>query len=320
MTHASIATTPSTGVGREQLQYTQEDYDFIEEITADDTPITYKPSPSLIPKHIRRLLADSYEAILLNEQYCYPWSTPVKDYEQNELTPWLDEVVMKIEGGESYMSHRDNYCMLSLALNKLGLQAPAFRPLPPIPWHADERTPEHMVLQRDRIVIDCHWLYCTKSKVYATEGVWRGIVNPKLTLQTGRIEKFAATKLRNESRADEILELKPFQQVQMAAMRGTKVHQAVKALRTAVTDSKGERTPAYFRRKTHKLQEWADSQPRFAKLYPKYRAYAMALELLENPTTKQVAQLAGLILGEPPLAASTAAQTLLKLKAIITGV
>lgn len=317
MTRTATQTTPNAGNDSEYVPYTQEDYDFIEEITADDSPISYKPSPSLIPKNIRQLLADSREAILLNEQYCYPWSNPAKGYEQNELATWLDKVVMKIEAGESYMRHRDIYCMLSLALNTLGLQAPAFRPLPPIPWHADERTPEHMVLQRDRIVIDCHWLHCTNSKVYATEGVWRGIVNPKLTLQTGRIEKFAATKLRNESRADEILELKLFQQVQMAAMRGRKVHQAVKALGAAVIDSKGGRTPAHFRQKTRKLQEWADTQPRFAKLYPKYRAYAMALELLESATTKQVAQLAGLILGEPPLADSTAAQTLVKLKSIV---
>lgn len=317
MTRTATQTTPNAGNDSEYVPYTQEDYDFIEEITADDSPISYKPSPSLIPKNIRQLLADSREAILLNEQYCYPWSNTAKSYEQNELATWLDKVVMKIEAGESYMRHRDIYCMLSLALNTLGLQAPAFRPLPPIPWHADERTPEHMVLQRDRIVIDCHWLHCTNSKVYATEGVWRGIVNPKLTLQTSRIEKFAATKLRNESRADEILELKLFQQVQMAAMRGTKVHQAVKALGVAVIDSKGGRTPAHFRQKTRKLQEWADTQPRFAKLYPKYRAYAMALELLESATTKQVAQLAGLILGEPPLADSTAAQTLVKLKSIV---
>lgn len=317
MINTTTQTTPNAGNDSEYVPYTQEDYDFIEEITADDTPITNKPSPSLIPKHIRQLWADSHEAIILNEQYSYPWSTPVKGYEQNELTTWLDEVVMKIEAGETYMRHREIYCMLSLALNTLGLQAPAFRPLPPIPWHADERTPEHMVLQRDRIVIDCHWLHCTKSKVYASEGVWRGIVNPRLTLQTTRIEKFAATKLRNESRADEILELQPFQQVQMAAMRGTKVRQGFKALGSAVIDSAGGRTPTLFRKKIQKLREWTDTQPRFAKLYPKYRAYAMALELLEGPTTRQVAQLAGLIIGQPPLAESTAAQTLVKLKAIV---
>jgi len=316
MTCASLQKKPEARDDRDFVPYSQEDYDFIEEITADDTPITYRPLPTLIPKHIRQCFADNHEAIVLNEQYCFPWSEPLGSLQQIELATWLDEVVMKIETGESYMRHRDIYCMLSLALNKLGLQAPAFRPLPQIPWHANERTPEHMVHQRDRIVIDCHWLYCTKSKVYATEGVWRGIVNPKLTMQTDRIEKFAATKLRNDSRADEILELNPFQQAQMAAMRGTKVRQAFKALGAAVVDSAGGRTPARFRQKTRKLQEWADSQPRFAKLYPKYRAYAMALELLETPTTRQVAQLAGLILGEPPLADSTATQTLMKLKRI----
>ncbi len=320
MTHAAIDRTLSAGVGREYVPYTQEDYDFIEEITTDDTLITNKPSSALIPQKIRQLLADSHEATLLNEQYCFPWSSSLGRQEQIVLAVWLDEIVAKIEASKRYIRHRDIYCLLSLAMNTLGLQAPAFRPQPMIPWRSEERTLEHMLIQRDRIVIDCHWLYCTKSKVYATEGSWRGIVNPKLSLQTDRIEEFAATKLRNDSRADEILELKPFQQLQMAAMRGAKVQKAFKDLGAAVTDATGRRTPTHFRKVTSKLQEWSDTQPRFAKLYRKYRAYAMALELIEMPTTRQVAQLAGLILGEPPLAASTATQTLLKLKAIIKGV
>jgi hypothetical protein len=127
---------------------------------------------------------------------------------------------------------------------------------------------KHMLIQRDRVVIDCHWLYTTKSKVYAKEGTWRGLVNPKLTLQTKRIEQFAATKLRNESRADEVLELRPFQQVQMAAMRGRCVQAAFKNLGDAVVDGSGGRTPSRFRKLTAKLQDWADSQPRFQKLYP----------------------------------------------------
>ncbi len=318
MTYAPTCSPSSALDTREEAPYTEEDYDFIAETTEDFVPIIYKPSPSLLPLRIRMVFFHKRMAELLNQRYSFPWSCFERP-DQEELAPWLDEVVMKINSDEDgYMRHRDVYCMLSLAMNLLGLQAPAFRPQPTIPWLADARTFEHMVIQRDRIVIDCHWLFCTKSKVYATEGTWRGIVNPKLTLQTERIEMFAATKLRNDSRADEILQLDTFQQAQMAAMRGAQVQKAFKSMGTAAISASGERVPTRFRQITRKLQNWANSQPRFAKLYPKYRAYAIALELLEKPSIKQVSQLAGLILGEPPLTESTATQTLRKLKGLIS--
>lgn len=295
---------------------TDEDLDFISEIAADvDAPaLHFIPRRSMVPLMAIITVADKPSSAGPVTDFRFPWSSVQGTVEQPELAELLEELVARINGGDGYQRHRMSFCTLSLAMNILGLKAPAFRPQPTIPKLASDQTPEHLLIQRDRIVIDCHWLYATKSKVYATEGTWRGMMNPKLALQMSRIEQFAATKLRNDSRADEILELNSFQQIQMAAMRGSKVQQAFQALREGKVDSTGHRTPARFRRITAKLQDWTDSQARFEKLYPKYRAYAMALELLEAPTTEQVAQMAGLILGEPPLSYTTAAQTLAKLK------
>jgi hypothetical protein len=319
MTYAPTCSPSSALDIREDVPYTEEDYDFIAEITEDCTPINYKPLRSLIPLRLRMRRLELDTAEQLGHAYNFPWRSSLRNLDQSELATLLDEVVLQIEAGnDGYMRHRDTYCRLSLAMNELGLQAPAFRPQPTIPWETDLRTSEHMVVQRDRIAIDCHWLFCSESKVYATEGKWRGIVNPKLTLQTERIEKFAATKLRNDSRAEEILQLNTFQQVQMAAMRGAQVQKAFKSMGTVAIDASGVRVPSRFRQITRKLQNWANSQPRFAKLYPKYRAYAIALELLEEPSIKQVSQLAGLILGEPPLTESTATQTLRKLNDLIS--
>jgi hypothetical protein len=311
-----LSPTPATSERFKHLD--QEDLDFAAELVADSEG----PFLHFIARRGRYVPVVS----VLDRGHCctgdgyqFPWGSLTKEVTQTELAELLDDLVARINGADGYERHRLSFCVLSQAMNVVGLQAPAFRPRPTIPGKASALTGVHMLIQRDRVVIDCHWLYTTKSKVYATEGEWRGIVNPKLTLQTERIEQFAATKLRNDSRADQVLELRHFQQVQMAAMRGERAQAAFKALGDSVVDGSGSRTPAHFRKLTAKLQDWADSQPRFEKLYPKYKAYAMALQLLDSPSVSQVASLAGLILGEAPLSYTAAAQTIQKLKTITAG-
>jgi hypothetical protein len=295
----------------ELFPYTADDHAFIEEITAEHPPIAYTPLPSLISRHLRWHLQAADELQVLSETYSFPWSSPFGVATQVELSNQLDEVLLKIQTQPwGYIRHRNLYCMLVLSMNTLGLQAPAFRHNPTIPWQASEQTTEHMLIQRDRIVIDCHWLYCTKSKMYANEGQWRGLVNPKLRLQTDRIEKFAATKVRNDYRANDLMKLTQFQQAQMAAIRNTQMQSNFRTLGAMVTGAGGVRTMGHFKRIDRAILEWSCSQSRFEKHYGKYRAYAMAYQLLDNPTRKQVAQLAGFIIGERPLNDSSARRTI----------
>jgi len=296
---------------RQYVPYTQEDYDFIAELTAECEPRHHVPSRTLISESLREFWRDSPTIARLNEAYSFPWSSPIGKLDQHELAMLMDEVTQRMHvHSEHYIRHRDMYCMLALAMNTLRLQAPSFRPQPPIPWRAEDRTPEHMLIQRDRIVIDCHWLHCTKSKVRATEDAWRGIVNSQLELKTEQIEKFASTKISNDYRAESIFNLNDFQQAQMAALRGKSMQKAFKDLGAMVTDATGARTAARFRKIERAIGQWCSSQARFEKFYDKYRAYALATELLSSTTLAQVAQLAGFILGEPPLSDSAARQTI----------
>lgn len=320
------ADSPTGALSAESIEsslnsFSEEDLEFVAELGADEPPSVHIiPRRSMIPIMATMQERDLGRLKPLPDDYRFTWAEFSKPAPQVDLAELMDELVTKVECGDGYAMHRRSYCVLSIAMNQLGLQAPAFRPQPSIPWKKADQTPEHMLIQRDRIVIDCHWLYATKSKVYANEGAWRGIVNPRLSLQTERIERFATTIIRNEYRADEALQLKPFQQVQMAAIRGVEVHERFRALRTAVTDASGGRTSARFRRVNRAIEVWTDSQPRFGKLYPKYRAYALALELLDAPKDEQLAKLAGLILGEKPLGLTAAAQTRSKLEQLISGI
>lgn len=317
MTASTIAQASSP----ELVPYTADDYSFIEEITADHPPIDYKPKPSLIPVHVRMQLRSAHEVQALSESYSFPWSSPIGAGSQADLAAQLDEVVLKIQDEPwGYIRNRDLYCMLALSLNELGLQAPAFRPSPTIPWLASEQTAEHLLIQRDRIAIDCHWLYCTKSRVYASEGNWSGLVNPKLGLQMTRIEKFAATKLSNDYRADDLMGLTELQQAQMAAIKSAKMQENFKALGAMVVGAGGVRTASRFKRIDRAIREWCSSQPRFEKHYGKYRAYARAVELLDRPSVQQIATLAGYIAGEKPLSESSARQTLAVLRRLISGI
>jgi len=316
--------TPSTiaqALSSELVPYTEEDYDYIEELSVEHPPIDYKPNPSLIPLRLRMKLRAAHEAQALSESYGFPWSSPIGRASQAEIAAQLDEVVLKIQNESwGYVRNRDLFCVLALSLNALGLQAPAFRPNPTIPWLTSEQTAEHLLIQRDRIVIDCHWLYCTKSKVYANEGAWRGLVNPKFGLQMARIEKFAATKVANDYRADDLMGLTQLQQVQMAAIKGAKMQANFKALGAMVTGAGGGRTASRFKRIDRAIREWCSSQPRFNKHYGKYRAFAMAVELLDRPSVQQVATLAGYIAGVKPLSESSARQTLAVLARLTAGI
>jgi hypothetical protein len=322
-THRDETRTIGADAERAEAPYTQADFDFIDEVTADSEPITYVPRASLIPTHamakVRQAISDLNALALLDDKYSFPWVAMVGTPSQAELMAEFDKLVMQIESGYvSYMASREVFCMLSLALNSTQLQAPAFRPQPPIPRTAADRTAEHLVIQRDRIVIDCHWLHCTKSKVCASEGAWRGIVEPSQELQVERIERFAATKIANDYRAESVLSLSVFQQTQLVAIRGNAVHQAFKNLRTMVIDGAGQRTAARFKRIERAISDWSSSQPRFGQLQKKYRAYAMASELLPGAPVTQKAHLAGMILGEPVLSESAARQTLKTLERLIS--
>jgi len=299
------------------VPYTQDDYDFISEITEATKPVSYKPS-----KWLLTLIGSLKGLASIKHGYFFPWSELIKSTSQVELTESLEEVIQKMrEEVFGYFRHRETYCMLSLAMNRLGLQAPAFRQQPAFPQRkGGEWPPEYLLIQRDRVVIDCHWLFCTKSKVYAQESKWRGIVNPKLKLQTQRIEEFACTMLTNEYRADSIFNLTEFQQAQMAALKGQEMNQRFRGLGEMVTNSAGKRTVARFKKIDRAIREWSISQPRFEKHYPKYRALALASELLEEPTQTRLAMLVGLILGEAPLSNSTIQQSRAVLDRLITKI
>lgn len=219
-----------------------------------------------------------------------------------DLMAKLDALVATNRDPHDYMGVNADYCDISYRLNEYGLWAPAFRPNFTIPAKNAERLPVHEILQQDRIVFDCHWLHKNKHHVSCQEDRWKSLFNLDQEFDVELAEEFASRAIKDEYRAEAILGLTLRQQVQLRALRGTVAKAAAQGL-IKYSRVDGKRIPSRLEVITLTVNRWAEKDPRVAKERDKYIAHAKARELLKpsSPTRKEIAELAGLIRGVPPL-------------------
>lgn len=265
-------------------------------------------APTALPKCVGELQS-------LTDSYKFPPSTDA-DHEHKssaQLAEELEQLVDGIQAPDDYVKVRDRYCAISVALNQRGLLAPAFREFPKISAHALKRGNEQMLIQRDRIVIDCHWLFCRAEVVEIYEGQWKGLLKRGKPLDMDRLATFAATKIKNESRAYGTLRLTDRQQCQLVALRGDSIGAQFKHL-TVSTYSRSARVPSTMEPVERAINRWCEKDRRMVAHRSKYLAYAKAKALLgPGALIFEIAELAGLIMGDPPLQESAARLTLKKL-------
>lgn len=157
-------------------------------------------------------------------------------------------------------------------------------------------------MQQDRVVIDCHWLHINKHPVFPREARWKSLFKLEEPFNFHLAREFSARGIKNEYRADAILGLTLRQQMQLQALRGTVAEATIQGL-DKYSRVDGKRTPPRLEIITLAINRWAEKDRRVAKHRDKYLAHAQARELLKssNPTRKEIAELAGLIRGVPPL-------------------
>lgn len=241
--------------------------------------------------------------------------TDICEGSSEELLSELEMLVGSVRNGAEYSTVRQRYCSLSIALNEKGVLAPAFRPYPAIPSLASSRTPVHMTLLRDRIVIDCHWLHFRHELVKVTreEAQWIGLLALDRPFDWVRVSAFAATGINAIHRADSLLYLSIRQQCQMLALKGADVAERAARLFRGNRLSKS-RTPPAIVRIRQAINRWCEKDKRVLRYEEKYLAYATSLYLLGvDRTILETAELAGFILGEAPLSESGARSTIAKL-------
>lgn len=148
-----------------------------------------------------------------------------KEWESEDILIHLDSLSRASKKIGQYLFIRKVFCALSIELNCRGLIAPVFRSSPAIPKGINKFSEAHLAIQRDRLVIDCHWLHSRKERVSISEVNWRGLLDTRKDFQYEKVAEFVSTSIRNEYRADAILRLTLRQQCQLAALRGNKTRE-----------------------------------------------------------------------------------------------
>jgi hypothetical protein len=214
----------------------------------------------------------------------------------------------------AYMTSRDDYLAASFELNERGLLAPAFRPTPMIPPPTLARERIHMIIQRDRIVIDAHWLFCRGERPVASETKWLGLIS-ETEMDWDLVSDFAAAKIKNDYRANAILGLTVQTQCQLSALRGKIVQDRFKQI--VASDMTGSiRIPPRYEIVRLCINRWCELDRRMVKHAAKYLAYAKASELLgEFARVSEISRLAAFITGTPALSDRTASAVIKKLDA-----
>lgn len=249
---------------------------------------------ALPPTHLAQHLMDNY---------CIPLSA-----ERDDLTTDYADLVDEIElladqyaQTKDYLAIRDQYCLVSLMLNRAGLWAPAFRPEMKLPQHKGKGPwpPETTLMHCDRLVIDCHWLHSRKVKFTANRAEWRPIFHISKPFNYDLAAKMALTERKNDTRVCEEIGLMPRFQVQLVALRERKVAAHVKDIET-FTQTDGNHGMSAMASITNGAKLWAEKHPSVRQHVQKHIANGKARALLATtaPSMMGIAELSGLIRGE----------------------
>jgi len=218
----------------------------------------------------------------------------------------LELLIDMVKIPDDYMAIRDQYCEISIELNRRKLWAPAYRPCLTIPKLKANWKPVHTLVLRDRIVIDCQWLHSKGYKNRSHEKQWRPMSNQKIPFPFELATEFAKREMKAEYRAEGIFGLTTRQQLEMRALQGKAVQAHVHALKQYQRID-GVRIANDREIMTLAVNRWCEKFPRYESEREKYLAHAKARALLAIVTTSptDIANLAGMIQGINPLSEST---------------
>ncbi len=218
-----------------------------------------------------------------------------------------------------YMRIRDEYCCLASALNREGLKAPAFRPVPTIPKLKDRRTQANMTLHRDLLVIDCHWLRSRSENVWPRDAKYQPLFDIAVPFSFDLAALFASEVWTKLHRADEAFILTARQQCQLKTMKGTDVRDRLELAENGFGRGVVRVRPKIVAARKA-MREWCSKDKRLIPHRQVYEDLWLARELLDqNTSMKDIAELGGLIAGTPPLNEKTVLDKLKRLNNWMTG-
>lgn len=235
------------------------------------------------------------------------------------LVSKANELACRYRREKDYLEIRDEFVFVSLALNQFGLLAPAFRDQPRIPFFQKQRDDSHKQLLIDQIVIDCHWVYCSREEVAALWTELKAMFDHESPFDCAVVcQRMAAKNWSKEFRADELLRLSNRQQHQLMQIRAEKLKDQYRLLieggNQLTLEGKTIRFSAQVLPIRKAITEWADRTHQVRGHQDMYQALWVARELLgHDAPIKHVADLAALQCGIKPRSPRTVAEKLKKL-------
>jgi hypothetical protein len=235
------------------------------------------------------------------------------------LVARMTRLVVDCKAHGDYMLIRDEYCSLAVALNREGLMAPAFRPAPIIPKLKERRTATNMMLHRDSLVIDCHWLHCRCENVYPRDDEHKPLFDIAAPFQFELAASFACKVWSKLHRADEAFVLTTWQQCQMRTMKGVDVSDRLVAAKNSSGRGEYRVRPKIVSVK-RAMREWCNRDKRLIPLRQCYEDLWLARELLgTSGSMTEIALLGGFITGVRPSNERTVRGKLKRLDEHMTG-
>ena len=211
----------------------------------------------------------------------------------------LQALVAELRVHKNYALIRHEFVQLSSILNEQRLLAPAFRPQPKV--GLTKGHPIFMVIHRDQIAIDCHWLYCRREHVVTRDEELQPLFDLEEAFSFEHAVEFAEKNWTKRHRIGQLLVLTPRQQCQLSTLKGKSVEARFLAALTGSGKGPSRVHPKVTAVRL-KPYEWAERNKGVLRLLKDYENLWLARELLGNAAPiRQVAELFSLICGKPKL-------------------
>lgn len=150
---------------------------------------------------VQTKFTDMYEEVISEASfYEFPTLSLNKLAEEGnfaELLRQFEIQVIDLVTEESYWIFRDQFCSLSIALNKTGNFPPVFRSMPKA-LNIEVNTELQKLMLMDGIVIDCHWLHMHGDYRLIVDEVWKKLFPQDLEFSFFNASRYAAVHLLNQ--------------------------------------------------------------------------------------------------------------------------
>lgn len=243
------------------------------------------------------------------DDYCFPDTDILRptytDLIDSELTQELSILVGTSSRHKTSMPYheiREQYCAISLLMNERGLVPPSFRLQRPLPRRAQKANSDDTLMMRDRQVIDMHWLYCRGKRDTVPDRTFAEMfLGDEFDIDMAAV--LAEKPWRAEIKAENILNLTPHEQIQMALLR-------TKAVAETWRNAENSMMTTIDRR----LREQLVSTPSLKPHIEDFKQLWLAEKITGRDGLAAIAQMHGWLSGKAPLATTTISDKLRRMR------